>query len=217
MRVPPLGDKPFDAMPHDQRMALALLYDHQKSALLRRWQSEEEYACKGTPWSNLAGSFCQVCALITKQHVLTSDPLKLKVLFPGAFAATLMLQGDNLLSPEFLGASISKPAEKAILQACPGHLKSLHEDQVKPILSDMLRLTFFMVDKIIKKHKEAYQAKITQIEETNPSKPALLSNLATEMHDFYARETQNAADAMRQEHAAGGGAAAASDPTRATV
>ena len=70
---------------------------------------------------------------------------------------------------------------------------------------------------IIKKHKEAYQAKITQIEETNPSKPALLSNLEAEMQYFYARDTHNAADAMRQEHAAGGGAAAASDPTRATV
>ena len=30
MSVPSLGDKPFDTMPHDQRMALALLYDHQK-------------------------------------------------------------------------------------------------------------------------------------------------------------------------------------------
>ena len=129
-----------------------------------------------------------------------------------------MLERDNLLSPEFLGASISKPAEKAILQVYPEHFKSLREDQVKPILSDMLRLTFFMVKKIIEKHSENHQKRIQAIQQRNPERHALLSNLAAEMQYFYARETQNAADAMRQEHAAGrGGAAAASDPTRATV
>jgi hypothetical protein len=202
---------------NDLKTALALFSSNEMQAARSLWQDEAQYTATGTPWSNLAASFCQVCTLETKEKVLTANPLKLKVLFPEEFAATLMLEGDNLLSPEFLGASISKPAEKAILQACPGHLKSLHEDQVKPILNDMLRLTFFMVDKIIKKHKEAYQAQIKQIKEINPSKPALLTDLIGEMQVSYARETQNAADAMRQEHAAGGGgAAAAPDPTRAT-